>query len=289
MFSNDDVLHRLSAHSAVAGKKHGTVSLSQMNAYIVNCLAGVLQPLDSKLKQESKTRASGRTSTVKNKLSKSDDSLVFRNLAGTRGRIFGKKGHHLVHRIPHGSQQWTKDVDQSSTLLGMDITVDSSRWDESDLSSSCSSSRSSSSFMAQQPSTSASALQRYQGTVQSMSSEARQTTGHRHDKFTSTVSCGNEAWEMLRSVCPEPSKKFLTMDHCAKTKVSWDAVAQSLIHSAQRYDKHGGRLSMIASLLVARGDANGSFVDSAGKIEERIKTAFGCVRWNPLPVDIWIG
>ena len=93
---------------------------------------------------------------------------------------------------------------------------------------------------------------------------------------------------MFRSICAEPSKKFATVHHIAKSKVSWQSLTQSLIHSIRRYDRNGLQFSTLASLLVARGDHDGSFTEVWPKIEDKLKTSLGFVDWNPFPIDFWI-
>ena len=50
LFSNDDVLHQITAHTGLLSrqKPSGSISLRDMNSYISASLAGVLQPLGSK-------------------------------------------------------------------------------------------------------------------------------------------------------------------------------------------------------------------------------------------------
>ena len=93
---------------------------------------------------------------------------------------------------------------------------------------------------------------------------------------------------MLRSVCAEPSKKFATVHHIARSKVSWESLAQSLVHSIRRYDRQGLPFSTTCSLLVARGDHEGSFAEVWTKIEDKLRNSLSCVEWNPFPVDFWI-
>ncbi|XP_022795839.1 tubulin delta chain-like [Stylophora pistillata] len=99
---------------------------------------------------------------------------------------------------------------------------------------------------------------------------------------------GNEPWEMFRSLCSEPSKKFATLHHMAKSKVSWESLTQSLIRSIRRYDRNGMQFSTLGSLLVARGDHDGSFAEIWPKIEDKLRTSLRFVDWNPFPIDFWI-
>ncbi|EDO48954.1 predicted protein [Nematostella vectensis] len=110
------------------------------------------------------------------------------------------------------------------------------------------------------------------------------------EKPKSIKKTSKKPWEMLRSICPEPSKKFVSVYHSEKVKVgqSWDHLCQSLVHSMNLYDKSGHPYSTLASLLIARGDTDNTFAESALKIEKRLKGTLRCVEWNPFPVDFWI-
>lgn len=289
LFNNDDVLHHITTHSGLISrqKPSGSISLKDMNGYISASLAGMLQPLGSKPKRiqgkikESRSRAvvdvmkdkkserklhavrPSKTDSISKKLSYSmDESLDRSDVVGSRS-VFGPSRYSTT--------SFTSD----------DYTVDTSSF-TSDFGAY--------SKMAKQPSSTASALLRYRGIVSPSSSKTRTSNTDicQSSQLAAGVSSGNEPWEMLRSVCAEPSKKFATVHHITKSKVSWESITQSLIHSIRRYDRHGSQFSTTCSLLVARGDHDGSFAEVSAKIEEKLRQSLGCVEWNPFPVDFWI-
>lgn len=293
LFSNDDVLHHITAHTGLLSrqKPSGSISLRDMNNYISASLAGVFQPLGSKPrrikgrlkekgfkggvdvtndKKEKKKILKGggisnKTDTISKKLSFSLDESWDRSDVGHYKSVFGRS---------LGSAT-------SSSVMSDDHFVDTSSF-TSELDGYTE--------MTRQPRSTASALLRYRGIVNPSSSETRMSKSDicLSSQLAAGVSSGNEPWEMLRSVCAEPSKKFATVHHIAKSKVSWESLAQSLIHSIRRYDRQGMPFSTICSLLVARGDHEGSFAEVWTKIEDKLRNSLSCVEWNPFPVDFWI-
>lgn len=293
LFSNDDVLHHITAHTGLLSrqKPSGSISLRDMNNYISASLAGMFQPLGSKPrrikgrlkekgfkggvdvtndKKEKKKILKGggisnKTDTISKKLSFSLDESWDRSDVGHYKSVFGRS---------LGSAT-------SSSVMSDDHFVDTSSF-TSELDGYTE--------MTRQPRSTASALLRYRGIVNPSSSETRMSKSDTclSSQLAAGVSSGNEPWEMLRSVCAEPSKKFATVHHIAKSKVSWESLAQSLIHSIRRYDRQGMPFSTICSLLVARGDHEGSFAEVWTKIEDKLRNSLSCVEWNPFPVDFWI-
>lgn len=288
LFNNDDVLHHITTHSGLISRKKpsGSISLKDMNSYISASLAGVLQPLGNKpkrIKGKVKERGirtvlntdkkseenynhgarSSKTDTISRKLSYSLDESFERSDALGKRSLFGASRYSASLFM---SDDCSVDVSSSTSGLGA--------HDE----------------MTRQPRSTASALLRYRGIVSPSSSKTRtsNTDSCQSSQLAAGVSSGNEPWEMLRSVCAEPSKKFATLHQVAKSKVSWEALTQSLIHSIRRYDSHGTQFATICSLLVARGDQDGSFAEVSPKIEEKLHCSLGYVEWNPFPVDFWI-
>lgn len=293
LFSNDDVLHHITAHTGLLSrqKPSGSISLRDMNNYISASLAGVFQPLGSKPrrikgrlkekgfkggvdvtddKKEKKKILKGggisnKTDTISKKLSFSLDESWDRSDVGHYKSVFGRSLGSATSLSVMSDDHF---VDTSSLTSELDGYTE----------------------MTRQPRSTASALLRYRGIVNPSSSETRMSKSDTclSSQLAAGVSSGNEPWEMLRSVCAEPSKKFATVHHIAKSKVSWESLAQSLIHSIRRYDRQGMPFSTMCSLLVARGDHEGSFAEVWTKIEDKLRNSLSCVEWNPFPVDFWI-
>lgn len=293
LFSNDDVLHHITAHTGLLSrqKPSGSISLRDMNNYISASLAGVFQPLGSKprrIKGRLKEKGfkggvdvtddkkekkkilkvggiSNKTDTISKKLSFSLDESWDRSDVGHYKSVFGRSLGSATSLSVMSDDHF---VDTSSFTSELDGYTE----------------------MTRQPRSTASALLRYRGIVNPSSSETRMSKSDTclSSQLAAGVSSGNEPWEMLRSVCAEPSKKFATAHHIAKSKVSWESLVQSLIHSIRRYDRQGMPFSTICSLLVARGDHEGSFAEVWTKIEDKLRNSLPCVEWNPFPVDFWI-
>ena len=293
LFSNDDVLHHITAHTGLLSrqKPSGSISLRDMNNYISTSLAGVLQALGSKPRRiKGKLKETG----VKGGLDVCDDKKERKKLHKGGGIL--SKADTISKKLSFSlDESWDRsDVGHYNSVFGRSL---SSATPSSVMSnnhcvdtSSCTSELDAYTEMTRQPRATASALLRYRGIVSPSSSETQTSKSDTYlsSQLAAGVSSGNEPWEMLRSVCAEPSKKFATVHHIAKSKVSWESLTQSLIHSIRRYDRQGMPFSTICSLLVARGDHEGSFAEVWTKIEDKLRNSLSCVDWNPFPVDFWI-
>lgn len=293
LFSNDDVLHHITAHTSLLSrqKPSGSISLKDMNSYISASLAGVLQPLGSKPKRiKGKLKERGLKGGVDLMDNKKDKKRFHQG-----GGVLSKTDTISKKLSFSLDESWDRsDVRHYKSVFGRSLSSAASSSVMSDDhfvdTSSCTTEFDAYTEMTRQPRSTASALLRYRGIVCPSSSETRTSKSDscQSSQLEAGVSSGNEPWEMLRSVCAEPSKKFATVHHIAKSKVSWESLTQSLIHSIRRYDRQGMPFSTICSLLVARGDHEGSFAEVWTKIEDKLRSSLSCVEWNPFPVDFWI-
>lgn len=256
--------------STAKQQTYSNVSLKQMNQLIAASLAGVLLPLGEKPQKITSSKSNKSTLRKSDKNTSSMIKQSYRHsLSETR-----KSPHSLPVRSGRNL------LSASSMMSTVTSCSDSSTLDDSIAT------------MQRQPRATISALMRYRGITSEASSGPSQS--RTEDKFVSSevefdkATRGSEHWEMLRSVCPEPSKKFATIHHLAKSKCTWESLTQSLLHSTHRYDKDGKQFSSLNALLIARGTGESPFIDSLAKIEERLKTSLGCVEWNPFPIDYWI-
>lgn len=293
LFNNDDVLHHITTHSSLLSrhKPSGSISLKDMNSYISASLAGVLQPLGSKpkrIKGKAKEKGcKGGVGELNEKKSKTKKLNQSARVISSKTDTVSKKLSFSLDESQAGS-----DTRHHRSVFGRSLGSASSFMPDEHFvdTLSCTSDFDVYDEMSRQPRSTASALLRYRGIVNPSFSESKTSKidSCQSSQLAAGVSSGNEPWEMLRSVCAEPSKKFSTVHHIAKSKVSWESLAQSLIHSIRRYDRHGMQFSTICSLLVARGDHDGSFAEVWTKIEDKMRNSLRCVEWNPFPVDFWI-
>jgi len=87
---------------------------------------------------------------------------------------------------------------------------------------------------------------------------------------------GLEPWELVRSVCPMPTMKFI---HASCTPCSTQNIVSDAVKAASH--RHGdGFCTNISGLFVVRGSVPTFSVNS---IIEQMKF----VTWNPFPVDLW--
>ncbi|XP_029442558.1 tubulin delta chain-like, partial [Rhinatrema bivittatum] len=65
-------------------------------------------------------------------------------------------------------------------------------------------------------------------------------------KTGSRISMGMEPWELLRSVCPNPTMKFLyTAQACKRGTAFWDSLISSVVHTLPRESASGQPVSFI--------------------------------------------
>ncbi|XP_029444108.1 tubulin delta chain-like isoform X3 [Rhinatrema bivittatum] len=103
------------------------------------------------------------------------------------------------------------------------------------------------------------------------------------------ISMGMEPWELLRSVCPNPTMKFLyTAQACKRGTAFWDSLISSVVHTLPRESASGQPHFSTSVLAVARSNQDNSFLLSQNSVLLKLKQAYRCVTWNPFPVDCWI-
>ncbi len=49
------------------------------------------------------------------------------------------------------------------------------------------------------------------------------------------------------------------------------------------------QFSTIGALAVARGDTTGAFLSSEAAVQNKLRSIYNCVPWNPFPIDTWTG
>ncbi|XP_041046601.1 tubulin delta chain-like [Carcharodon carcharias] len=102
----------------------------------------------------------------------------------------------------------------------------------------------------------------------------------------SGVSIGLEPWELLRSVCPVPTTKFLYTSQMNKRgNASWDSMLSSIVRTLPHHSSTRNIHQSTAVLAVARG--NGADTFNCSPFMMKMKQGYGCVSWNPHPLDYW--
>lgn len=107
-------------------------------------------------------------------------------------------------------------------------------------------------------------------------------------KTTSMVSMGLEPWELIRSLCPMPSMKFLhTAQVCRRGTAFWDKVTSSVVQTVPRANPQGQLHHSLSVLAVARNSQDYSFLLSRDSVLMKLKQSYRCVSWNPFPIQCW--
>ncbi|GFS04577.1 tubulin delta chain-like [Elysia marginata] len=105
------------------------------------------------------------------------------------------------------------------------------------------------------------------------------------DTYKST---GQEPWELIRSITPIPSSKFIFLTQYASAKLSWEAIISRLLSTFPRYKQSGSPNSCLAAAAVGRGDQDNTFASTMqASLEKKIRKVANFVDWNPYPLDYW--
>jgi len=108
------------------------------------------------------------------------------------------------------------------------------------------------------------------------------------------LSVGKEAWEVIQSVCPTPSMKFLTPLHSWSTKVStsWDQLMHHFANSSltRRFSLNNETVfPATSSLLLTTRSSPHSMAElerSLKSLEAKLVNCCNPVAWNLFPFDI---
>ncbi|XP_075444210.1 tubulin delta chain-like isoform X2 [Ascaphus truei] len=107
-------------------------------------------------------------------------------------------------------------------------------------------------------------------------------------KTESGVSIGIEPWEIIRSVCPMSTMKFLhTSQICRRGTAFWDSVASSVAQTVPRVSSDGRLHHSMSVLAVSRSSQDSSFLLSQDSVLMKLKQSYRCVPWNPFPIHCW--
>lgn len=102
------------------------------------------------------------------------------------------------------------------------------------------------------------------------------------------LSLGQEPWELIRTLTPMPSTKFITLTQHTSKKLSWEGLTSKILQYHPRFDSAGEPTQALSATVVARGDANNTFLSTMKTTQERkIKKGLTFVDWNPYPIDYW--
>ena len=96
-----------------------------------------------------------------------------------------------------------------------------------------------------------------------------------------------EPWELVRSLCLDPSLKFITPIHTqsSKSRTTWDQAVSCVTHPSalRRRDPTQGKASCISLIPAARSTPSNieSLIANVGNLEKKLKQVYNSVPWNP--------
>ncbi|XP_063306923.1 tubulin delta chain-like [Pelobates fuscus] len=105
----------------------------------------------------------------------------------------------------------------------------------------------------------------------------------------SSVSIGLEPWEIIRTLCPMSTMKFLqTAQVNRRGTAFWDRVTSSLTQTIPRVSPEGHMHHSLSVLAAVRSSQDNSFLIKQDSVLNKLKQAYRCVPWNPRPMNCWI-
>ncbi|CAH2281812.1 tubulin delta chain-like [Pelobates cultripes] len=105
----------------------------------------------------------------------------------------------------------------------------------------------------------------------------------------SSVSIGLEPWEIIRTLCPMSTMKFLqTAQVNRRGTAFWDRVTSSITQTIPRVSPEGHMHHSLSVLAAVRSSQDNSFLIKQDSVLNKLKQAYRCVPWNPRPMNCWI-
>lgn len=94
-----------------------------------------------------------------------------------------------------------------------------------------------------------------------------------------------ETWELITSLCPQSCHKFITAHHATFTSKSWK---NAITHFRPTQDK---RRQLLSLALMSRSgpSAIASLINESKEIEDKLKSYYSFVPWNPFPINLLFG
>ncbi|KAF6031201.1 hypothetical protein EB796_010437 [Bugula neritina] len=105
---------------------------------------------------------------------------------------------------------------------------------------------------------------------------------------SSGFGCNLELSELVRSVCPQPSLKFLTTNQATRAIDDVKALCNSVIGLTKKESMSTKCHSLSNVAVIRGGSTSNSVYATLPAMEQRIKKDLRAVSWNPFPVDYWL-
>ncbi|CAL1526583.1 unnamed protein product [Lymnaea stagnalis] len=102
------------------------------------------------------------------------------------------------------------------------------------------------------------------------------------------ITLGQEPWELIRTLTPMPTTKFISLtQHTSKT-LSWEGLSSKVLDYQLRYSCAGNPTHSLSAVAVARGDRENSFMRAVKEsLDRKIRKGVNFINWNPYPLDCW--
>ena len=126
-----------------------------------------------------------------------------------------------------------------------------------------------------------------------------------HDSTPSSdragVDCCMEPWELVQSLCPDPTLKTIMPAHTLlpgqRSSSSWAQTIASVTHpllpprrAGDEAAKEKQPAATSALVCVARSSPSNmdELLRGVNLVERKLKQCYNTVQWNPFPVDFWL-
>ncbi|CAG5115392.1 unnamed protein product [Candidula unifasciata] len=106
--------------------------------------------------------------------------------------------------------------------------------------------------------------------------------------LSKNVSIGQEPWELVRTLTPMPSTKFVHLSQHISSRLSWEEMTSKVLSTYPKYNSEGVQNHCLSGTVVARGDKDNIFLAAVNRgIDKKVKKGVNVVSWNPYPFDWW--
>ncbi|XP_055865433.1 uncharacterized protein LOC106061289 isoform X1 [Biomphalaria glabrata] len=102
------------------------------------------------------------------------------------------------------------------------------------------------------------------------------------------ISLGQEPWELIRTLTPMPSTKFINLTQHMSKKLTWEALASKTVQYNSKNKNHAIPMKTISAVTVARGDKENTFMTAVkSSLDKKIRKGVNFIDWNTFPLDCW--
>ena len=267
LFHNDELFGRLSGRSTTGSdvpQKQQSISLTDLNAYIEDCLSNIFYPMSVPGYRGRRTTQNEISSVSGNKSATSFDS----------GQT------HKPAQRPHTENDYSSASGQGAVAK---LSTRSSK--ENTVRAKAATSKN---FVHLKPEFNTLVNSETSHLISKLSIKSDVSNfsfeGQHLSQFASSL-----PWEITGLLLPSPNFKFISMYNTGTRQLhtDYEKILQPLLRGIPKFDAEGNRYKFVAGALVARGECGKMMQYESEKVVKRTQDYFQFVDWNHHPFDLW--